>query len=355
MSRAGIKDIAKKANVSIGTVDRVLHNRGQVSKKTKDKVLRIIDELNYVPNSIASSLATRKEYKIGVLFPTPVDKNTYWYYPAQGIEKAMKENRDYQIELLYSYFEINSTLDFTDKANTLLDQKPDGIITAPIYKEELLQIIENCDKSNIKFALLDSDIESTFRNLYIGQNTKQSGRVAANLFHYSLNSNSKTPPRILILRAYSIFQGIPTIYQREEGFREYFKETEFKTEIITETIEFKPGEDISNKIHSILLAYPNIDAIFIPNSKSHLIVPQLKGVSQRPLVIGFDVLDENRQLMKQGLIDFLISQRPVVQGYESLNTLLKILIEKRTEPVIKNIPIDIITRENLEAYDHLNL
>ncbi|WP_234408903.1 LacI family DNA-binding transcriptional regulator [Marinilabilia salmonicolor] len=42
-----IKDIAEKANVSIGTVDRVLHNRGEVAKKTKEKVLTIAKEMNY--------------------------------------------------------------------------------------------------------------------------------------------------------------------------------------------------------------------------------------------------------------------------------------------------------------------
>ncbi|RYE20651.1 MAG: LacI family transcriptional regulator, partial [Sphingobacteriaceae bacterium] len=48
-----IKDIALKANVSTGTVDRVLHNRGNVNEKVKEKVLKIINEMNYEPNFIA--------------------------------------------------------------------------------------------------------------------------------------------------------------------------------------------------------------------------------------------------------------------------------------------------------------
>jgi LacI family transcriptional regulator len=58
----GVKDIAKLANVSIGTVDRVLHNREGVSLKTKEKILAIIKQYNYEPNIIAQSL-TKKNIK----------------------------------------------------------------------------------------------------------------------------------------------------------------------------------------------------------------------------------------------------------------------------------------------------
>ena len=53
-----IKDIALRAGVSIGTVDRVLHKRGEVSEETQQKIQQIIDELDYRPNLLASSLAS---------------------------------------------------------------------------------------------------------------------------------------------------------------------------------------------------------------------------------------------------------------------------------------------------------
>jgi LacI family transcriptional regulator len=64
-----IKDIAKRAQVSVGTVDRVLHNRGEVSEETRTLVNNIINELEYKPNLIASSLASKKPFQIGVLLP----------------------------------------------------------------------------------------------------------------------------------------------------------------------------------------------------------------------------------------------------------------------------------------------
>src|SRR5690625_6470580 len=52
-----IKDIAQRAGVSVGTVDRVIHNRGKVSQKTQEKVEQAMEELQYLPNVIASNLS----------------------------------------------------------------------------------------------------------------------------------------------------------------------------------------------------------------------------------------------------------------------------------------------------------
>src|SRR6187402_1631839 len=57
-----IKDIAFKAKVSTGTVDRVLHSRGRVSEEVKERVLKILKELNYEPNLMARMLGSKKQY-----------------------------------------------------------------------------------------------------------------------------------------------------------------------------------------------------------------------------------------------------------------------------------------------------
>lgn len=62
--RATVKDVARIAGVSIGTVDRVLHDRGEVSQKSKERVLKVIEEIGYKPNIYASMLASNKEYHI---------------------------------------------------------------------------------------------------------------------------------------------------------------------------------------------------------------------------------------------------------------------------------------------------
>src|SRR5690606_17462922 len=65
---SGVKEIARRAQVSIATVDRVLHNRPGVSVKTKAKIEAIIKEIDYKPNLLARRLASRKVFKLQCSF-----------------------------------------------------------------------------------------------------------------------------------------------------------------------------------------------------------------------------------------------------------------------------------------------
>lgn len=64
-----ISDIAKKAKVAKSTVSLVINNTGYVSEQTKEKVLAAIEELNYVPNSLARNLSLQKSGMVGIMVP----------------------------------------------------------------------------------------------------------------------------------------------------------------------------------------------------------------------------------------------------------------------------------------------
>ena len=64
-----IKDIAERSGVSVGTVDRVLHNRPNVSRPAREKVEKALKEMNYQPNMYASALAYNKQYVFYCIMP----------------------------------------------------------------------------------------------------------------------------------------------------------------------------------------------------------------------------------------------------------------------------------------------
>ena len=66
---ATLKDVAKASGLTVGTVSRVLNNRGYISDKTREKVYRVMKELNYQPNEMARSLSKQKNNTIGVILP----------------------------------------------------------------------------------------------------------------------------------------------------------------------------------------------------------------------------------------------------------------------------------------------
>jgi LacI family transcriptional regulator len=64
-----IKDVARKANVSVATVSRVLNDQPGFSSETREKVLRVIEEIGYHPNALARGLVGKSTKTIGVLIP----------------------------------------------------------------------------------------------------------------------------------------------------------------------------------------------------------------------------------------------------------------------------------------------
>ena len=110
--KVGVKDIAAKAGVSIGTVDRVLHNRGEVKEETRRMVMKIVEELGYQPNLQAKSLSSKKTTHIAIVFPDSSDNNPYWEKPIEGIKKAAEELASYNTQVSYVFFDASNEESF---------------------------------------------------------------------------------------------------------------------------------------------------------------------------------------------------------------------------------------------------
>ena len=102
--RIRIKDIAERAGVSVGTVDRVLHGRPNVSKPAREKVEQALREMDYKPNAYASALAYNRQYMFRILLPKH-ESEAYWDEIEEGARKAMEALRDFHIEVEIAYYE----------------------------------------------------------------------------------------------------------------------------------------------------------------------------------------------------------------------------------------------------------
>lgn len=148
-----IRDIAKRANVSIATVSRVLNNSSKVSKETKDKIHRVMEELNYKPNALARGLIKRSLRTVGVLIQ---DMNNI-FYPAviKGIEDEL-EIHDYNIFLCNTDSNLDKEKKYID---TLVGKGVDGIIfmgTRPVGMKHNEHIAALCKK--IPVLIINDDI-----------------------------------------------------------------------------------------------------------------------------------------------------------------------------------------------------
>lgn len=111
-----IKDIAEMADVSVGTVDRVIHNRANVSQHSKEKIEAILKKINYHPNVYASALAYNKSYTFYMLIPTH-ESEAYWEEVEQGAKKAMDTKREFHIDVKIMYYKRFDNDSFLQQSN----------------------------------------------------------------------------------------------------------------------------------------------------------------------------------------------------------------------------------------------
>ena len=91
MHKPTIQDVARQAGVGVGTVSRVLNNHSAVRASTRDTVLTVIADLNYIPNPHARRIAGGKSYTISVLLP--VVTTEFYLRLLDGLERAFQEAR----------------------------------------------------------------------------------------------------------------------------------------------------------------------------------------------------------------------------------------------------------------------
>jgi LacI family transcriptional regulator len=129
--RPTIKDVAKKANVSVATVSRVLHNQPGYSEKTKQKVLQVIEEMGYHPNAVARGLINKRTRTIGVLFPNV--SSMFSSKVLRGIEHTT-HHRDYSVVVCNTDKDGRRTMKYL---HVLWEKQVDGIIfVSEVLKEE---------------------------------------------------------------------------------------------------------------------------------------------------------------------------------------------------------------------------
>jgi len=342
-------DIAEKAGVSIGTVDRVLHQRGEVSDETRDKILKIISEFDYRPNILASSLASKKVTTFASLTPWAPDKDAFWSKPQEGIDKAITQLQQYGVRLQKFHFKMDEPETFTQEADKILELAPDGILLAPWAKRESLKFTEELDHRSIPYVFIDSNLKEANPLSFIVQNSLQSGFLAAKLIDYGIPPKSN----LLIIHITKDLQNANHLLQREKGFFDYFETVKNKSHHIVK-IEVPSDEiEIAGKLKACLLEINSIDAVFVTNSKVHMVASFFDSYNDRPKIIGYDLILKNIELLLQGKIDFLINQKPESQGYVATNLLFDKIVRKETVKSTHYTSIDIIARENIAYYSSI--
>ena len=324
----------------------MLHDRGEVAESTRKKILDIIEELDYKPNILASTLASKKTAVFATLLPQPPVDEGYWNKPFIGIRKRITELRQFSVQLEDFTFSQTDPKSFKSQAERILELKPDGVVLAPFFKKEAHELIEQLKVNQIPFVFIDSEIKGAGQISYIGQNSYQSGLVSGKLLDIILPEGN-----ILVIHFAKEMDNQNHLVQREKGFYHWFEsKPENIHKLFTSEVSDTDNEDWMDGIKQ-LIEKNNIWGIFVTNSKVYYVGQliekfRLKGIK----VIGHDLLTENSVFLKKGIVQFLICQRPEEQGYNAVNKLFMHVVQKRKIEQENYTSIDIITSENVDYY-----
>ena len=348
MKNIRIKDIAKTAGVSVGTVDRVLHNRGKVSEDALKKVMDVLSQYEYKPNLIARTLGSNKTYKLVALIPDP-EHDPYWAITSLGIAQAEIEWQHYGVQVITCPFSLQHKDSFTEASKKVLAMQPDGVLIAPIFYHETLPLFDELQKQNIPFVLFNTYIRESKALTFIGQNLYESGRVAAGLICFG----QTLPAKFAVLHIDEDLNDSVHLLEKERGFKEQVKEI-FGEEAEVESLNRTSSSDFSFKKNlAKLLSEKNLKGIFVSTSQATSTAAGFLSNERKHNIIrlvGYDMLDKNVSYLQNDTIDFLIHQKPQQQAFLGVTCLVNHLVFKKGSPAVNLFPLEVITKQNLDSY-----
>ena len=268
---AGIRDVARQAGVSPATVSRVINGTTPVAADKRERVLRAIEEMGFVPNEVARSLFKKSSKTIGVIIPSI--RNPYFTQLADVIDAAAKE-RGYRIVL----YNVHHDLDQERAALQMLAAaNADGVIVAS--NNEALQ--EELVNYQMPVVVVDALFQTRQVNAYLYCDYYQGGRLAAEHLTACGCRN------LVCIRG---VQGLYTAQARYEGYRDYCREHGLTEQEVECDYDFEAGLSMTEEL---LERFPQVDGIVACNDMVAISVYKILhkrniAVPDQIQLVGFD-------------------------------------------------------------------
>jgi len=194
----------------------------------------------------------------------------------------------------------------------------------------------------------NNNIRETKGLSFVGQNLYQSGQVGAEL----LQIDQKETGIYAILHIYDDISNSTHLNEKEKGFKDYFQNLEGpKNEVMSVDLNFTHKQTLEKELKN-LLSRNSLKGLLVTTSKGASIVSHMleKHGKNGIRLVAYDLLQENLNYLKKGIIDFLINQSSKRQAFIGIGQLANYLVFKK-EPIDEYLfPLEIITRQNLNSY-----
>lgn len=345
-----VKEIARLAEVSIGTVDRVLHDRAGVSAKTKEKIRGIIASLGYEPDLLARHLSLKKNYAFRVIMPRSGQDSGYWDLCLQGIRRAELDLARYRCVVRVDEFDRYDEPAYRKLLAGVVEEPCDGLLIAPAMPEALGKALALLGKGNAAgptpYVFFDGDLEGASPLAVVAQDPFRGGYLAGRVMSLLAPGSG----RLVALSAHAEDRHI---VRRIDGFRSFFGDHGPARRV--DVVEC-PGLDRSSSGKDVLEScfgdVADIGGILVANSSGHLVGDWLAARGLKPglALVSWDAVPDNVRALRDGSLDCLVSQRPAEQAREALELLFRAVVlgnGSLASHLPAEIPLELFFKENI--------
>ncbi|MFQ3647037.1 MAG: LacI family DNA-binding transcriptional regulator [Anaerolineae bacterium] len=333
-----LEDIAKEAGVSRSTVSRVINNDINVSRKTRQRVLAVIEKHRFVPNHAARTLVTQRSNIVGVVVPHTANvffgDNSYFPMLLQGIAEAT--NQHDQSMLLWLAQPDESPEHFARRI--VRNRVYDGLIIASIADSDPL--IDNLYEINAQFVMVERPLQREESISYVAIDNVYAGRLATE--HLIALGYERIAH---ITGSLTIGDGVDRLTGYQQALQHAGRP--YRPELVS-AASFT-AETGYRAMRELLPHHP--DAVFIASDTSAMGALQALHeaglrVPQDVAIIGFDDIDIATRVTPQ-----LTTVRQPVQekGSEALSLLLNILDQPESAPRRVILPTQLVIRDSCGA------
>ncbi len=335
-----IQQIAEKAGVSRGTVDRALNQRGRINPEVAERVCKIAEEMGYVQKG--RNKKSGNKLKIGVV--TQLSKSPFMLEVNRGIGRARQELGERGIQVIVKEGISVDEQEQLHAIEALEREGIQGLAVMPADSEAIrLKLNALAGERQIPVVTFNSDIAGVKRSCYVGMDNRKSGRTAAGLMGMLTGGTGK----VLVITGFFTNN---VNNNRVEGFIEELKKSFPALQVAGVHGSFDDEGEVEKIIIDTMMNVPGINGLFVVSAGQAGIARAFEKLrlERRPYTIIYDLTPRNREALSVGTADFLIDQNGYVQGYEPPFILMDILQKKcLPEQECRYTDINIKTKYNI--------
>ncbi len=340
-----LQQIADKAGVSRGTVDRALNNRGRIRPEVAEKIKKIADEMGYKPNRAGKALAlTNRSFRIGVIIQEST--TPFMMMVRKGVDRAKDEIENLGGEVLVRDLRGINTKAVMEILDEFREKKVQAIAINPANNHTTRDAINHLvNEENIPVITLNTDIEDSARMCYVGQNAFLCGRAAAGMMGELIGGKGT-------VGIVSGYESNPSIRKRGAGFYSEMKACFPEVNVLAERFSYNSNA-IAEMICSELIEQ-NMDlrGLYITSAVEQAVCTALErhDLLGKIKVLISDITPGSEKLIAENNISFAILQDPDEQGYLPVMMLFEYLFDgKKPEKDHYYADLTIVNRYNVDA------